>query len=58
MSGSLGAAWATRRTGCAPSGTGRRFSVQVLRQMRKTDGNEPRFGEDFLWVLLAEKLDG
>ena len=34
------------------------FSVQVLRQMRKTDGNGPRFGEDFLWVLLAEKRGG
>jgi len=25
--------------------------------MRKTDGQEPRFGEDFLWVLLATKAD-
>ena len=31
------------------------FSLRVLRQMRKTDGQEPRFGEDFLWVLLATK---
>jgi SAM-dependent methyltransferase len=33
------------------------FSLRVLRQMRKTDGQEPRFGEDFLWVLLATKAD-
>jgi hypothetical protein len=31
------------------------FSVQVLRQMRTTDGQEPCFGEDFLWALLATK---
>ena len=31
------------------------FSVRVLRQMRKTGSEEPRFGEDFLWVLLAAK---
>ena len=31
------------------------FSVRVLRQMNKTDGQEPRFGEDFLWALLATK---
>jgi hypothetical protein len=30
----------------------------VLRQMRKTDGTGHRFGEDFLWVLLAEKRGG
>jgi SAM-dependent methyltransferase len=34
------------------------FSVRVLRQMRKTNGQEPRFGEDFLWVLRASKADG
>lgn len=33
------------------------FSLRVLRRMRKTDGQEPRFGEDFLWVLLATKAD-
>jgi SAM-dependent methyltransferase len=27
------------------------FSVHVLRQMRKTDGQGPCFGEDFLWAL-------
>jgi SAM-dependent methyltransferase len=31
------------------------FSVVVLRQMTKTDGQGPRFGEDFLWALLATK---
>jgi SAM-dependent methyltransferase len=31
------------------------FRLRELRQMRKTDGQEPCFGEDFLWVLLAEK---
>ena len=31
------------------------FSVRVLRQMRHTDGQDPSFGEDFLWVLLAAK---
>lgn len=31
------------------------FSVQVLRQMAKTGGGGPHFGEDFLWVLLAAK---
>jgi len=31
------------------------FSVRVLRQMTKTDGTGPYFGEDFLWVLLAIK---
>ena len=31
------------------------FSVRVLRQMRKTGSEEPCFGEDFLWVLLAAK---
>jgi SAM-dependent methyltransferase len=34
------------------------FSLRVLRQMRKTAGPEPSFGEDFLWVLLATKADG
>jgi hypothetical protein len=31
------------------------FSLQVLRQMKKTDGQGPCFGEDFLWTLLATK---
>jgi SAM-dependent methyltransferase len=31
------------------------FSVQVLRQMTKTGGQGPSFGEDFLWALLAAK---
>ena len=31
------------------------FSLRVLRQMAKTDGTGPYFGEDFLWVLLATK---
>jgi SAM-dependent methyltransferase len=31
------------------------FSLRVLRQMRKTDGQGPCFGEDFLWTLLAAK---
>ena len=31
------------------------FSVRVLRQMKKTDGQGPCFGEDFLWALLATK---
>jgi SAM-dependent methyltransferase len=31
------------------------FSLRVLRQMRKTDGQGPCFGEDFLWALLAIK---
>lgn len=31
------------------------FSVQVLRQMTKMDGQGPYFGEDFLWTLLATK---
>ncbi len=31
------------------------FSVRVLRQMNKTDGQGPCFGEDFLWALLATK---
>jgi hypothetical protein len=31
------------------------FSVRVLRQMAKTDGQGPYFGEDFLWALLATK---
>jgi SAM-dependent methyltransferase len=34
------------------------FSVRVLRQMRKPDAGETRFGADFLWVLLASKADG
>jgi SAM-dependent methyltransferase len=34
------------------------FSVTVLRRMRKTEGHGPCFGEDFLWVLLAEKRGG
>jgi hypothetical protein len=34
------------------------FSVRVLRQMRKTGGGGPCFGEHFLWVLLAEKRGG
>jgi SAM-dependent methyltransferase len=33
------------------------FSVRVLRQMNKTDGHGPCFGEDFLWALLARKDD-
>jgi len=31
------------------------FSLRVLRRMRKTDGQGPCFGEDFLWALLATK---
>jgi SAM-dependent methyltransferase len=31
------------------------FSLRVLRQMAKTDGRGPWFGEDFLWALLATK---
>jgi SAM-dependent methyltransferase len=31
------------------------FSVRVLRQMAKKDGQVPSFGEDFLWALLAVK---
>ena len=31
------------------------FTIQVLRQMTKTDGQGPYFGEDFLWTLLAAK---
>ena len=31
------------------------FRVRELRQMRKTGGRGPCFGEDFLWVLLARK---
>jgi SAM-dependent methyltransferase len=34
------------------------FSVRVIRQMQKTGGNGPCFGEDFLWVLLADKDGG
>jgi len=33
------------------------FSLRVLRQMRQADEQGPRFGEDFLWVLLAAKQD-
>ena len=33
------------------------FSLRVLRQMRKPADQEPCFGEDFLWVLLATKAD-
>jgi SAM-dependent methyltransferase len=33
------------------------FSVRVLRQMNKTDGQGPCFGEDFLWALLAAAQD-
>jgi hypothetical protein len=29
--------------------------LRVLRQMNKTDGQAPSFGEDFLWALLATK---
>ncbi len=31
------------------------FTLRVLRQMTKTDGRGPYFGEDFLWALLATK---
>jgi SAM-dependent methyltransferase len=31
------------------------FSVRMLRRMKKTGEAEQRFGEDFLWVLLATK---
>lgn len=31
------------------------FAIQELRQMMKANGNEERFGEDFLWALLATK---
>jgi hypothetical protein len=31
------------------------FTLRVLRQMNKTDGQAPSFGEDFLWALLATK---
>jgi SAM-dependent methyltransferase len=34
------------------------FSLRVLRPMRKTDGQGPCFGEDFLWALLATKEGG
>jgi SAM-dependent methyltransferase len=33
------------------------LSLRVLRQMKKTGGQGPCFGEDFLWVLLATKED-
>jgi len=31
------------------------FSLRVVRQMRKTGGQSPRFGGDFRWALLASK---
>lgn len=31
------------------------FSLRGLRQMNKASGQEPYFGEDYLWVLLATK---
>jgi SAM-dependent methyltransferase len=31
------------------------FCLHALRQMNKTDGHGPYFGEDFLWALLATK---
>ncbi len=31
------------------------FSLHMLRQMNKTDGQGPCFGADFLWALLATK---
>jgi SAM-dependent methyltransferase len=31
------------------------FPLQMLRRMKKTDGQGPCFGEDFLWALLATK---
>jgi SAM-dependent methyltransferase len=31
------------------------FSLRALRQMNKTSSQQPYFGEDFLWVLLATK---
>ena len=31
------------------------FAIQELRQMLKANGNGERFGEDFLWALLATK---
>ena len=31
------------------------FSLRVLRQMNKTGGQGPSFGENFLWTLLATK---
>jgi SAM-dependent methyltransferase len=34
------------------------FSVRVLRQMEKAGEPERRFGEDFLWALLATKSAG
>jgi SAM-dependent methyltransferase len=33
------------------------FTVRVLRQMRPQDEKSRRFGEDFLWVLLADRAD-
>jgi SAM-dependent methyltransferase len=33
----------------------RPFSVRVLRQMSKNSQQDPYFGEDFLWALLATK---
>jgi SAM-dependent methyltransferase len=34
------------------------FAPRALRQMRKTDGQGPCFGEDFLWALLATEQAG
>jgi len=31
------------------------FSLRALRQMNKTTSQQPYFGEDFLWALLAKK---
>jgi hypothetical protein len=31
------------------------FSLCALRPMNKTSSQQPYFGEDFLWVLLATK---
>lgn len=33
------------------------FSVQILRQMMKMEGQGRSFGEDFLWTMLATKKD-
>ncbi len=33
------------------------FTVRVLRRMARTEGRGSRFGEDFLWTLLARKAD-
>lgn len=34
---------------------GRGLNVRVIRQMQKTSAKRALFGEDFLWVLLAQK---